>query len=234
MAIQIARPMRTGVRVHVVAGYDVHAHIRWRPTHIGALAPRHRHGRLAATVVKQIHVCVAKVFVRDAVDDVVKARLCQTDPERRVERSVRHRRRGVVAEHDAERQPERDEYEEAVEISARQLQVPLVVVALFEVRSAHEALHVDDDANVADKREHDGQQNHSGHDGRLVRLHVVAIGARTVVKVYGFEGKLQAGGQRAHAPDEQQQNGGLGAIEERRNVLRCAESQIVLDAGELR
>lgn len=227
----IARPLRTGV--HIVAGYDVHAHIGRRPADVVALPPRHGHGRLAAAVVEQVHVGAAEVPVRDAVDDVVKARLAQPDPGGRVEDAIGHRRGRTVGEHYAERQPERDKDQEAVEVGARQRQVPRVRQAGLEVGRAHEALHVHDDADVAEEGEHQRQQDQNGHDARLVRLHVIVDGARAVVEV-DVDHVLHASRNAADAPHEQQQHGGLASIEERRYVLRRAQAQVVLNGGELR
>lgn len=232
--MRVAAALRTGIRVHIVSGNNVHAHIGRRPAHIVALPARHRHGRLAAAVVKQIHVRIAKVPIRDAVDDIVEARLAQPNPGGRVEDAIRHRCGRMVGQHNAERQPERHKDDETVEVGARQRQIPGVRQARLKVWRSHEALHVHDDANVPEERQHQRQQDQNGHDRRLVRLHVVAVRrACAIVEVVDVEGELKAGGQTAHGPDEQQQHGGLAAIEEGRNVLRCAETQVILDGGEL-
>lgn len=222
----IARPLWTGV--HVVSGYDVHAHIgRW-PTDVIALSPRHRNCRLAAAVMEQVYVRVAEMPIRDAVDDIVEARFAQSNPGSRVEDAIGHRCGCAVGEHNAERQPERDEDQKAVEVGACQSQIPCVRETGLEVRRTHETLHVHNDANVPEEREHHRQQDQYGHNGRLVRLHVVVGGARTVVEVH-VDGELHAGDQRADEPDEQQQYCSFAAIEERWYVLRRAEAQIILN-----
>lgn len=227
--VRIARPLWTGV--HVVAGYDVHTHVGRRPTDVVALPSRHRHCRLAAAVMEQVHVRVPEMPIRDAVDDIVEARFAQANPGGCVEDAIGHRCGCTIGEHNAERQPERDEDQKAVEVGARQSQVPSVREAGFEVRRTHETLNVQNDANVSEEGEHKRQQYQNGHNG-LVWLHVVVGGARTVVKVY-IEGELHAGGQRADEPDEQQQNCGLAAIEERWYVLRGAQAHIILNGREL-
>lgn len=78
------------------------------------------------------------------------------------------------------------------------------------------------------------QQNQNGHNRRLVRLHIVAVrGACAIVEIVDVECELQTGGQTANKPDQQQKPCGLTAIKEGRNVLRCAETQVVLDCRQL-
>lgn len=231
VTMAVARALRTRVRIHIVAGNDVHAHIGRRPTHVVALASRHRHRCLAAAIVEQIDVGIAKVSIGAAIDDVVEARLAQPNPGGVVEHPIGHTGRGVVGEHDAKREPEGDEDEEAVEIGARQRQVPRVVEARLEVGRSHESLHVDDDANVAVEGEHEREENQHGHDGHVVGLHV-GHGPGAIVKVR-LEGELKGGGEAAHEPGGEHEYGDFAFVEERRDVLWCAQSQIVFHRGEL-
>lgn len=122
----IAAALRTGVRVHIVTGNNVHANIRGRTTNIVPLAARHGHRRLAAAIVKQIYVSIAKMPIRDAIDDVVKARFAQSNPGGGVKNAIRYRCRRMVCEHNAKRQPERDKDEKTVEVGTRQRQIPRV------------------------------------------------------------------------------------------------------------
>lgn len=164
VAVAIARSLRARVRVHVVAGNDVHTHVRRWPRHIGALSSRHRHRCLAATVMEQIDVRIAEVTVRDAIDDIVKARFAQSDPGTVVEDAIGHIGGGrMVGQHNAERQPEGDEYQETVEIGAGQRQVPGVREAGLKVGRAHESFHIDDDAHVSVESHDKRQQHDDGH-----------------------------------------------------------------------
>lgn len=74
-----------GVRVHVVAGYDVYADIARRPAAAFPAPPRERHCRLAATVVEEVDVSVAEVPVSGAVHQVVEARFAEREPRQVVE-----------------------------------------------------------------------------------------------------------------------------------------------------
>ena len=152
VAVAVAGALRAGVRVHVVAGYDVDAHVRRRPVAtVRPLAPRDGHRRLAAAVVEQADVGAAEVPIGETVDDVVKAGLGQPDPDGRVEHAVRDEAGRAVREDDAERQPKDDEDKEAVEVGAGERQVPGVGEARLKVGQRHCALHVHDDADVRDE-----------------------------------------------------------------------------------
>lgn len=78
-------PGGTGVRVHVIAGYDVHADVTGWTAGTVSGPPRERHRRLAATVVEQVDVRVAEVPVTGAVNQVVEARLAEGQPRQVVE-----------------------------------------------------------------------------------------------------------------------------------------------------
>lgn len=102
-----------GVRVHVVPGDDVDAHFSRRPRHpLGPRPPRERHGSLAAAVVEQVDVGAAEVSVTGAVDDVVDARLAESQPREVVEQVGRDLPARGHAEDDSEGQPEDEEHEE--------------------------------------------------------------------------------------------------------------------------
>lgn len=217
VTMAVARSLRTRIRIHIVSGNDVDSHIGRRSTHFVPLAPRHRNGRLAAAVVEQIDVRIAKVPVRDAIDDVVEAGLAQSEPGGIVEHAIRHIGRRVIGENDAERQPENDENDETVEVGARQRQVPGVVQAGLEVGRPHEALHVHDDPDVTVEGEHQRQQDQHGNDGHLVGLDV-GHRAGAVVEV-GLERELKAGRETADEPGGQHQDGDFALVEERRDVL---------------
>lgn len=168
VTVTVARSLRARVRVHVVTGNDVHPNVgRWS-THVGTLSPRHGHRRFAATVVEQIDVSIAEVFVGNAVDDVVEAGLAESDPGGGVEHTVGHIGPCVIRQHDAERQPECDEDEEAPKIGASQIQIPGVREAGLEVRRAHETFNVDEDTDVTVQGEYNRQQDQYGNYGHLV------------------------------------------------------------------
>jgi len=76
----LPRPGGTGVRVHVVAGYDMHADVAGRPAGTVPGPSRERHRRFAATVVEQVDVRVPEVPVPGAIHQVVEARLAQGQP----------------------------------------------------------------------------------------------------------------------------------------------------------
>lgn len=112
----LARPRGTGVRVHVVAGYDVHAHVAGRPAGTIAGPPRKRHRGLAAAVVEQVDVRVPEVPVAGAVHQVVEARLAERQPREIVEHLRGQLLHGGQREHHGERRPEHDEHDEAVRV----------------------------------------------------------------------------------------------------------------------
>lgn len=222
--MRIARPLRARIRIHVVTRNDVHPHIGRRPAHVRSLAPLHRHRRLAATVVEQVHIRIAEMPIRQAVNHIVKARLGQPNPGGRVEHSIRHRRRRMIRQHNAERQPERNEYQKTVEIRARQRQIPRIRQARLKVRLSHETLHVHNDPDVSVECQHQRQQDQNRHNRRLIRLHIVVGRARAIVHVVDVENELHAGGQTAHQPNQQQQHGDFASVEKRRYILRRAEA----------
>lgn len=85
------------------------------------MPPRCGHKRrLAATVIEQVHVGVAEVAVREAVDYVVEAGLAHAHPGTVVEGLVRDWAGGGQAGDHRKRCPEQDEYNEAEEIGFRQ------------------------------------------------------------------------------------------------------------------
>lgn len=105
--------LRAGVRVHVVSGDDVDAHFARRPGHtLGARPPRERDGGLATAVVEQVDVSTAEMPVAGAVDDVVDARLAESEPRQVVEQVGRDLPTRGHAEDDSEGQPEDKEHEE--------------------------------------------------------------------------------------------------------------------------
>lgn len=223
----ITGALRTRVRVHVVAGNDVDAHIGCWTANFVALAPRHRHRRLAAAVMKEVNVRITEMTVADAVDDIVETGFDEANPGGRVECALVDRAGRVVRQHDDERQPQHHEYDEAVEVGAGQRQVPGVVEAGLEVGQAHEALHVERDAQMDVEGDDDGQRDQQQDDGQLVRGQTDPL---PVAKVKAHvERVLDAGHNDRHEPHGQQYDRGVAAIEPVGRVLRCAQSQIVFE-----
>lgn len=89
--------------------------------------------------------------IRDAVDDVVEARLGQAQPGGVVKHFVGDvLRRGRVGdgEHDCEGQPENHKRQEAVKVASDECKVRFVHDARLERRLTHEFFGVNYDANV--------------------------------------------------------------------------------------
>jgi len=104
-AARVAAPLRARVRVHVIAGDDVYAHVARGPRRLGARPPRERYRRLAEAVVEQVHVSVTEVAVRHAVQEVVETGLAEGEPRQVVEQSGGHPLRRPKAQDHAERKP---------------------------------------------------------------------------------------------------------------------------------
>lgn len=145
--------LRTRVAVHIVARYDVDAHIRSR--NIGLSSSRCRDGGFAAAVVEQVDICIAKMSICDAVDDVVKAGFRQAHPGRVIKhfvadvlRRCRHRN----GECDAKWQPEQHECEEAVKVASHKREIRFVHGIWLKTRLTHELLRVNYNANVNEER----------------------------------------------------------------------------------
>ncbi len=80
-----ARPLRTRVRVHIIAGYDVDPHVA-RGTRALRSGPAGEGDRsLAAAIVEQFHVGVAEVPVHEAIQQIVEAGLAKGEPRGQVE-----------------------------------------------------------------------------------------------------------------------------------------------------
>lgn len=122
MSAAMRRTLRTCVGVHIIAGDDMNSHIRscyfLLPSTLCA------DSRFAAAVVEQVHICIAKVTICDAIDDVVKARFRQSDPRCEVKHFVGDVIFGRCCDgnckYNCERQPEQHECEKAVEIATHQ------------------------------------------------------------------------------------------------------------------
>lgn len=158
----ISGSLWAGVRVHVVAGYDVHSHIR--PRHFLLPSTSGRHGRLAAAIVEQVEIRIAEVAVGNAVDNVVEAGLGQAQPGGAVEHfivDVAGRGREGNRADDAERQPEEHESQEAVKVASHQREIRLVRHTWLKARLTHELFGVDDDAKVDEQGDDKWEEHES-------------------------------------------------------------------------
>lgn len=131
----VAGPLRR--HVHVISGNDVDpnavAHVRAGDILLPSTCRRHR--RLTAAVVEQVEVCVPEVAVRDAVDDVVEARLGQSQPSGVIKHfvgDVLRRCRVGYGEDNCEGQPENDKCQEAVKVASDKCKVRFVHDARLE------------------------------------------------------------------------------------------------------
>lgn len=161
------------------------------------MPPRRGHkGRLAATVIEQVHVRVPEVPVRQAVDDIVEAGLAHPDPRTVVERPVRDFLGGGHATDDCEWGPEQDEDDEAVEIGLGQREVRGEPVVRLEVGQPHVPLHGHVDAQVDDKGDKEGDQRGRYSNCHSLRQQLVVLSVAVIIgkSLGGGRGRCRGGG----------------------------------------
>lgn len=170
------------------------------------------HIGLAAAIVEETHICIPEMTVGEAVHHIVDAGLAQTKPRGVVEDPrVGNDLGGAVGEDHPKWQPEDDEDEKAVEVSACQGKIPRVSQRWLKIWRSHESTDVENDPDMSVKGQNDGQDNEQGHNGHLIG-HNSGRFARAVVKAEA-KNKLQPRRCSANKPNEQEDHCCRGLVE---------------------
>lgn len=189
------------------------AHFSRRPRHpLGPRPPRERHRSLAAAVVEQIDVGAAEVSVTGAVDDVVDARLAESQPREVVEQVGRDLSVRGHAQDDSEGQPEDKEHEETEQVGLHEGVVPVERDGRLEAGVGACDADLGDDAEVESECEEAGESDAEDGDGRLVLEDAGASGGAVVGHEVVVE--LEGDDEGAHHPDGEGDKGDASLGEE--------------------